>query len=153
VLYLALMKRFIGILPFLIVIALPLRVYAVTPIPTKQIIQLQKSIINNNLFKVIATATVTPTVTVTPTSTSTVTPTATTTVAPTLTGTIQATVTPMISQSIKPTVTSTPMLPVQVKGFTTKDILFGILVAALLVILIVQANWAKIKAWMHKKTE
>jgi hypothetical protein len=45
------------------------------------------------------------------------------------------------------------MLPVQVKGFTTKDILFGVLVVALFVILIVQANWVKIKTWMHKKTE
>jgi hypothetical protein len=98
------------------------------------------------------TSTQTPTPTLTPTLTSTPTLTPTVTLTPTLTPTLsnsEATVTGTPVASASPT----EVVNTQVSGFTKEQKTFGGVIGVLLVLLVIQGNWVKIKVWLHNKTE
>lgn len=167
VLYLPLMKRINRFVPLLALafFAVATPVWACpwwqfpcptnTPTPTPTPVLIQK-IINPNLFKNIG-----PLSTVSPTTAPTLTVTPTLTITPSIspTTTLSATETPSVVASgtptVAPTVEATPAVgqTTTVSGFTKKDVLFGVLVVVLLILIIVQGNWGKIKTWLHKKTE
>jgi len=165
------MKRFFRFVPLVALVALafgtPRFVYAscpwwqipcptntptptLTPTPTILLKQIQQ--VNPNIYKLIGTQTPTPTVTSTPTPTATITPTGT--IEPTLSGTPGATETPVLSPTATVTaqVTPTPQ-PTANPPLTKREMAFGGLVIVVLIILILQANWVKVKSWLHKKTE
>lgn len=91
------------------------------------------------------------------TATPTTSPTSTVTVTPTgeqvmdVAGEPQATRTSeTISQSPTPTAAVTGT---KIAGFTTKELVFGGMAVILLLALITQGNWEKIKTWLHERTK
>jgi hypothetical protein len=124
-----------------------------TPTPTPLLLQKAPLKINPGVFQVVSTNTPTPTVTLSLSPTPTGMPTATTAVEPSITGNPQNTETPAISPSVAPTVEETPK-PGQavVGGLTQREMLFGGLAIIILLIFIIQANWTKIKTWLHNRT-
>jgi hypothetical protein len=120
-----------------------------TPTPTPLIFQ--KTILPGKIPALIVTSTPTPTNS--PTPTSTLTPTATVTVAPSITTTPEASVSPQSSITEAPVPTVTPAQPqTLVMGFTLKEVTFAVAAIVLLIVLIVQSNWVKIKTWLHERT-
>ena len=132
-----------------IVVSYTSPVFAATPTPIPQkLIQLNPNLIKN--IQLVSTNTPTTTQTPTPTVTATPSPTVTPSVTPTETiSTTTATPTGMVTLVATPT----PTPPVQLnKGFTKKDVLFAGLLVLVIILIIVQANWAKIKNWLHNRT-
>jgi hypothetical protein len=163
------MKKIIALFFSLFVLSFviaPVKVFAVcpwynplcttpTPTPTPTPIIFQKVGLPSKLPALITTATATPTPTTSPTPTATLTPTITATVAvsPTVTTTPETSVTPETSISQAPVPTITPAQPqTLVMGFTLKEVTFALVAIVLLVVLVLQSNWAKIKTWLHEKT-
>jgi len=148
------LKRFgLIVVAAIVAIVVPAQVFAwpflstPTPTPTPQkLIQINPNLIKN--IQLVGTNTPTPIVTVTSTPTPTVTPTVTPSISPTEMVSVTATPTSTVTQVVTPT----PTPPVKVNGFTKKDMLFAGLVVAIFVLLVVQGNWAKIKAWLHNRT-
>jgi hypothetical protein len=65
----------------------------------------------------------------------------------------EATISPQSSITEAPVPTVTPAQPqTLVMGFTLKEVAFAVVALVLLIILIVQSNWVKIKTWLHEKT-
>lgn len=122
-----------------------------TPTPTPMIFKLVPTVHFNP--GLIVTSTLTPTPTNSPTPTATLTPTATVTVSPSVSATPGASGTPETSITEVPVPTVTPAQPqTLVMGFTLKEVAFAVVAIVLLIILVAQSNWEKIKAWIHGKT-
>ncbi len=164
------MKRFIGIVPLLALVffaaapqvlacpwydplcATPTSTPTATPTPTSPL----KQLANPNLIKniqLVGTNTPTATPTVSPTPTFTPTPTITVTETPS----VSLTTTPVASPSLTATGTMAPTpTTVQPKtlvaGFTNKELAYAGVVVVLVLFIIFQANWEKIKTWLHNKT-
>jgi hypothetical protein len=120
-----------------------------TPTPTPGLFH----IIQPTFKVVMPLTTVTSTPTNSPTPTATLTPSPTVTSAPLPTATPEVIVTPETSITEAPVPTVTPATPqTLVMGFTLKEMAFAVVAVVLLLVLVVQSNWAKIKSWLHDRT-